>query len=88
MTDTRVTSIIIIYRQRIYKPYVSSTTYGRATLGANVAPNKLFITFLFSGDDVRVQFFKDVGLIPNSMVCCKCGPQMSWCVDSSVKVVY
>jgi len=26
MTDTRVTSIIIVYRQRIYKPYVPSMT--------------------------------------------------------------
>ena len=57
MTDTRVTSIIIIYRQRIYKPYVPSKTYGRATMGASGAPNKLFIVFLFRGDDVGVQFF-------------------------------
>ena len=88
MTDTRVTSIIIVYRQRIYKPYVPSTTYVWATPGANGAPNKLFIAFLFSDDVVGVQLFKDVGLIPNSMACCKCGPQLSWCVNSSVKVVY
>ena len=83
-----MTSIIIIYRQRIYKQNVPSKTYCQATLGANGAPNKLFILFLFTGDDFGVQFSKDVGLIPNTMVCCKCGPQMSWCVDCSVNFVY
>jgi len=29
-------------------------------------------------------FLKDVGLISNSMLCCKCGSQISWCVDTSV----
>jgi len=71
-----------------YKPYVPSTTYGQATLGATGAPNKLFIAFLFSDDDVGAQFLRDVGLIPNSMVCCKRGSQMSLCVDCNVKAVY
>ena len=69
-----MTSIITTYQQRITaKPYVPSTTHGRATLGANVVPNKLFIIFLLSDHDAGVQFLKDMGLIPDSMVCCKCG---------------
>jgi hypothetical protein len=39
------------------KPYVTLTTDGRATLGANGAPNKLFIAFLYSDHDVGFQFF-------------------------------
>jgi len=86
MTDTSVTSIIATYQQRIAaKPYVPATAYGRPTLGANGVPNKLFLVFLLSEHDFGVQFLKDVGLIPSSMVCCSCGSQMSWCVDKSVK---
>jgi len=52
--------------------------FGCATLAAKGVANKLFIAFLFSDPDVGVQFFfKDVGLIPSSMVFCKCGSQMS-----------
>jgi hypothetical protein len=57
-------------------------------MGATGVPNKLLITFLFSDHDIDVQFLKDVGLIPSSMVCCKCGSQMSWCVGTSVKGGY
>ena len=89
MTDIGVTSIITTYRQRISaKPYVSSATYGRTTMGPSGVPNKMFITFLFSDHDVGVQFLKFVGLYPSSMVCCKCGWQMTWCVDSIVKDGY
>jgi len=70
------------------KPYVPSTIYGRGTHGANGAPNKLFIAFLFSDDGFRVQFLRDVGLFPNSVVCCKCRSHMSLCVDCSVTAVY
>jgi len=50
MTDTRVTSVIVTYQQRITaKTYVPSTTYGRCKLGANGVPNKLLLViFLFS----------------------------------------
>lgn len=59
-------------------PFVSATTYGRAMLGAN----KLLLTVLFSDHYFGVQFVKDVGLIPTSMVSCKCGSKMYWCVDT------
>jgi len=56
-----------------------SPTYGRATLGANGTPNKLFIEILFRDYD-GVQFLKVVVLNPNSIFCCKCGSQMFWFV--------
>jgi hypothetical protein len=34
------------------KPFVPATTNGRATLGADGVPNKLFIAFLFSDNAV------------------------------------
>jgi hypothetical protein len=43
---------------------------------------------VFSDHDVGVQILKDAGLIPSSMVCCNCGSQISWCVDTSVKGGY
>jgi len=54
------------------KLYVPSSTFERATLGANSVVNKLFLAFLFSDPDVGVQFLKDIGLIRSSMVWCKC----------------
>jgi hypothetical protein len=81
--------VIQIYQQRLNsKTYVPSTTFGRATLGADGVANKLFIAFLFSDPDVGVQLLKDMGLIQSSMVCCKCGSQMSWCVDTNRNDVY
>jgi hypothetical protein len=89
MTDTRLASIITAYQQRLSaKPYITLTTDGRETLGASCTPNKLFIAFLFSDHNVGVHFLKDVGLIPIKMVSCKCGSQMSRCVDSDVKDGY
>jgi len=56
-TDNRVTSVIQTYQQRLYsKPYVPSSTFGRAKLGADGVANKLFIAFLFGDPDVGVQF--------------------------------
>ena len=96
MADTSVISIISTYQERINKkPYVPSTTYALAKLDASVVPNKLFLeqnklflALLFSDNDVGVQFWKYVGLIPSYVVYCKCGLQMSWCVDGSVKNGY
>ena len=49
MVDICVTSVIQTYERHLnYKPYVCSTTFGRATLGASVVPKKLFLAFLFS----------------------------------------
>ena len=89
MTDIRFTSVIRTYQRRPNsKPYICSTTFGRATLGAIGVPNKLFFAFLFSDPDFGVQYLKDVGLIRSSWVCCKCGFHMSWCVDSNSKDGY
>ena len=89
MADIRVTSIIQTYEQRLNSnSYVCSTTFGRATLGANSVSNKLFLAFLFSDPDVGVQFLKNVALIRSSMLCCKCGSQMSWCVHTNRKDGY
>jgi len=54
-------------------------------LSASGVANKLFLAFLFSDPDFGVHFFKDVGLIPSSMVC---GSQMIWCVGTNRKDSY
>jgi len=83
--DNHVTSVIQTQQQRLNsKSYVPATKFRGSTLGAEGVANKLFIAFLFSDpDEDGVQFLKDVGLIPS-----KSGSQMSWCVDTSVKVGY
>jgi len=87
--DIRVTSVIRTYERRLFsEPYVCSTTFGRATPGANDVPNKLFLAFLFGDSDVGVHFLKDVGRIRSSMMCCKWGSQMSLCVDTNRKDGY
>ena len=49
------------------------------------APTVLILAFLFSNPDVGVHVFKDVQLIRTSRVCCTCGSQMSWCVNTNLK---
>jgi hypothetical protein len=89
MADIRVTSVIRKYEWHfLSEPHVCSTTFRRTTLGANDVPNKMFLAFLFSDPDVGVHFSKDVGLIRSSVVCCKCGSQMSLCVDTNRKDGY
>jgi hypothetical protein len=51
-------------------PFVPATTYWQATVGANSVPNKLVLAVLYSDPYFGIQFLKDVGLIPTSMVCC------------------
>jgi hypothetical protein len=59
-TDNHVTSVIQAYQQRFYsKPYVPSSTFGRAKLGADDVANKVFIVFLLSETDVDVQFLNE-----------------------------
>jgi hypothetical protein len=71
-----------------FKPCFPSTMFGLSTLGANSVASKLFFAFLFSDSDVGDQFLRDVGLIPSSMVCCKCRSQKSWFVDTNDKDGY
>jgi hypothetical protein len=89
MDDKRVTSVIQTYeRHQNSKPYVCSTMFGRAKLGANGIPNKLIHAFLFRDPDVGVQFLKDLELTRRRMVCCRCGSHISWCVDTNRKDGY
>jgi len=84
-----VPSIIHTYQQRItQKPHVPSTRFEHTMLGANGVPNNFFIAFLFSDHDVGVRVLKVMGLIPSSMVCCKCGSQTFWCFDTIDKNGY
>jgi len=79
--DISVTSVIETYKLRPkYKLCFPSRVFWKATLGANVVANNLFLPFLFRYFAFGVLFLKDVGLIRSSMLCSKCGYQMFWCV--------
>jgi len=67
MMDTHVKSVIESYKRRLHeRPYVPSTTFGRATMIADGVVNKLSIAFLFNAPDVDFHFSKDVRIIPSS----------------------
>jgi hypothetical protein len=85
---TRVTCFITTYQNRINeKSYVPSTC-GRATLGDLVFLISLSLHFCCVTTMLASSFLKVVGRIPTSVVYCKCGSQMFWCVDASVKDRY
>jgi hypothetical protein len=68
--DICITSAIETYQLHLNsKSYVTSTTFGRAKLSANIVANQLFLALLVSEPDVGVKFLKDVGLIRSNMVC-------------------
>ena len=55
MADIRVTSVIGTFQRRFNsKPYVTSTTFGRATLDVKGVATKLFLAFLSSDPDASV----------------------------------
>ena len=64
------------------KPYVRSRRSG----AWRWAPTVLILAFLFSNPDVCVHVLKEVQLIRTSRVCCMCGSQMSYCVNTNLKV--
>jgi hypothetical protein len=62
--------------------------FWQATLVAKCVAHILFLAFLFRYLAFGVHFLKDGGLIRSSVMCCKCGYQMFWCVDTNRKDVY
>jgi hypothetical protein len=70
MANMRVTSVTETRLNS--KPYVPTTTFGRATLGANSVVNKLFLTFLFGDPDVGVQFLMDEVILTDDNRCQHC----------------
>ena len=55
------------YQRRLEMPFVPRSSFGRASLGEDGDPNKLFLTYLFSDMDHGIQFLKDVGLIRSNV---------------------
>ena len=90
-----VNTVLIIYVDNYHIPatYYCKTMCSvddvlTCELGASCAPYKLYIAFSWSNDAVGVQFLKDVGIIPSSRKCFKCGSQISWRVNFIVKDDY
>jgi hypothetical protein len=72
MVDARVTSIISTYQEGVSEKLNYIRRHMDARHGVPVCTYKLFIAFLFSDYDAGVHFLEDVGLIPNSVMSCKC----------------
>jgi len=45
------------------------------------APNRIFLTYLFSQKELTLQFLKDVGLIRGNVQCNFCKREMTWTAD-------
>jgi len=79
-----VTYDISTYQRRLTaKTFVPGTSYKLEIRSANGVADKFFLTFPFNDVDVRVHFLNDVGLLRGSIVCCKCGSLISWCVAAN-----
>jgi hypothetical protein len=57
--------------------FVPRSSFGRASLGKDSDANKLFLMYLFSDMDLRIQFLKDVGLIRSKVKCNTCSRDMT-----------
>jgi len=66
-------------------PYVLKPSYGRASLGDDGKANKLFLTFLFSDEDLGIQVLKDVGLLRREVPCKTFGRNVAWCAEPKPK---
>jgi len=60
---------------------VPKRSYRHTVLGISGCVNMVFLTFLFSDNDLGTQFLKDVGLIRSKVPCNTCSCDMTWCAD-------
>jgi len=69
------------YEKRLQgMPYVPNLSYGRAMVGEDDAPNKIFLKYLFCEHAIAIEFMKDVGLLRGKMQCNTCRRDMTWSV--------
>jgi hypothetical protein len=66
----RITNTIKDNHERLREmPYVPITSFRRDSLGYCGVANKIFLTFLFCGHEICLQFLKDVGIIRSKVLC-------------------
>jgi hypothetical protein len=69
----RLLYIVSKYEKRMRgMPFVPPSSYGRRMLREDGAPNKIFLTILFSDHAMAIPFMQDVGLIRTKVQCCCC----------------
>ena len=56
-------------------------SYGRRLLRRDGAPNRMFLTLLFTRHELAIESLKDVGLIPSRMQCNICERDMPCTAD-------
>ena len=55
--------VVTEYEQRLLRmQHVQQSSYGRAMLCDDGVPNRLFLTYLFTDQDVAIDFLQGVGL--------------------------
>jgi len=74
--------IVARYEERMREmQMVPRLSYGRRLLRRDGAPNRMFLTLLFTRHELAIEFLKDVGLIPSRVQCNICERDMTWTAD-------
>jgi len=70
------------YEQRLRQMQkVPKFSYGRGLLCADGAPNRIFLTCLFTDMALAIEFMKDLGFIRRKVECDICGRDMTSSAD-------
>jgi hypothetical protein len=83
----RLIEIVADYKQRMraIMPFIDDGSYDRQFMRQDGGPNKEFLTFLFSNNDLAIQFLQDVCLLRRKVQCNKCDRDMTWCASGNKK---
>jgi len=64
-----ISQVITEYEERLRRScYVPRFSYGRPMLWDDGAPNRCFLMYLFSEESIAIQFLKDIGPTPYSIL--------------------
>jgi len=74
--------IVAHYEERMREMKMAPRlSYGRRLLRRDGAPNRMFLTLLFTRHELAIEFLKDVGLIPSRVQCNICERDKTWNAD-------
>jgi hypothetical protein len=66
----RIQEIVRQYEQCVPgMPHLPRFSYGRGPLRDDGAPNRLFLTYLFTDQAMAIRFLQDVGLLRSQVQC-------------------
>ena len=80
--DENIKKVVAEYEECLRRmQFVPKFSYGCWMLCADGAPNRIFLTYLFSDQALAIQFLKDVGLIQSKVQCNTCDQDTTWSAE-------